>query len=164
MNSKEFKDNILPLADKIFPMVLRFLGNDAEAQDAVQEIIIKLWMKKNKLDHHPNLMGFVFLTARNFCLDLLRQKQKEILVRTNKDLIADFYIDEDRNELENLLILIRKSIDKLPENQKEIILLRDIDGFTFEEIVAITNLKIEHIRVLLSRARKQVRLQLKNTA
>ncbi|MBN1650950.1 MAG: RNA polymerase sigma factor [Bacteroidales bacterium] len=164
MNSKEFKDNILPLADKIFPMVLRFLGNDAEAQDAVQEIIIKLWMKKNKLDHHPNLMGFVFLTARNFCLDLLRQKQKEILVRTNKDLIADFYIDEDRNELENLLILIRKSIDKLPENQREIILLRDIDGFTFEEIVAITNLKIEHIRVLLSRARKQVRLQLKNTA
>lgn len=164
MTSNEFKNDILPLSDRIFPMAMRILGNELEAQDAVQEIMIKLWMKRNKLNQHPNKMGFVFLTARNYCLDRLRLKKKEIVDTISRELIADYFIDEEKNEHESLLILIRKSIDKLPENQKEIILMRDIDGFEFDEIVAATNFKIEHIRVLLSRARKQVRNELKKTA
>lgn len=164
MTSNEFKNDILPLSDRIFPMATRILGNELEAQDAVQEIMIKLWVKRNKLDQHPNKMGFVFLTARNYCLDRLRLKKKEIVDTISRELIADYFIDEDKSELESLLILIRKIIEELPENQKEIILMRDIDGFEFDEIVAATNLKIEHIRVLLSRARKQVRNELKKTA
>ncbi len=161
MTNNEFKHNILPLTDKIFPMVARLLGNDTEAQDAVQEIMIKLWLKKNKLDNHPNISGFVFLTARNYCLDRLRSKKKEIVGTLSRELIADYFIDEENTDRERLLMHIRKIIDKLPENQKEIILMRDIDGLEFDEIVAASNLKIEHVRVLLSRARKQVRNQLK---
>ncbi len=140
-------------------MAARILGNNEEAQDALQEIMIKLWNKRKELSRHPNITGFVFLITRNYCLDCLRLKKKNIVGRMNRDLIADFYIDE-RNEPENLFIHIRQIIKELPENQQEIILMRDLDGFEFDEIVVLTNLKIEHIRVLLSRARKQVRIQL----
>lgn len=80
----------------------------------------------------------------------------------NQDLIADLYVDPEREESEDLISIIRKIISELPEKQREVILMRDIDGFEFDEIVAMTDIKIEHIRVLLSRARKQVRTQLKN--
>ena len=75
MNSKDFKNNVLSLSDRIFPMVARMLGNDTDAKDAVQEIMIKLWDRRKQIGNHPSLTGFVFLTARNYCIDLLKKKK-----------------------------------------------------------------------------------------
>ena len=162
MTRNEFKNKILPLSQRIFPLSVRLLGNDEEAQDAVQEIMIKLWNAKNQLDKHPNISGYVFLTARNYCLDLLRAKKRDLVDTMNQGLIADLYVDQGQEESDGVLLIIRKIISELPEKQKEVILMRDIDGFEFDEIVAMMDINIEHIRVLLSRARKQVRTQLKN--
>jgi RNA polymerase sigma-70 factor (ECF subfamily) len=162
MTSNDFKYKILPLSQRIFPLAARLLGNDDEAQDAVQEIMIKLWNARKQLDKHPNISGFVFLTARNYCFDLLRGKKKDIMDTMNQDLIVDLYVDQRQEGFEDVFMIIRKIISELPEKQREVILMRDIDGFEFDEIVAMTEIKIEHIRVLLSRARKQVRIQLKN--
>lgn len=162
MTSIEFKHKILSLSPRIFPLAARLLGDEEDGRDAVQEIMIKLWNTRKQLNKHPNISGFVFLTARNYCLDRLRVKKRDIVDTMNQDLIADLYVDQEREESEDLISIIRKIISELPEKQREVILMRDIDGFEFDEIVAMTDIKIEHIRVLLSRARKQVRTQLKN--
>ena len=74
MNTKDFKDKVVSLSERIYPMVVRMLGNKESAEDAVQEIMIKLWDKRGNLKNHPNITGFVFLTARNYCLDILKKK------------------------------------------------------------------------------------------
>lgn len=75
MTSIEFKHKILSLSPRIFPLAARLLGDEEDGRDAVQEIMIKLWNTRKQLNKHPNISGFVFLTARNYCLDRLRVKK-----------------------------------------------------------------------------------------
>ncbi len=139
-------------------MAARMLGNDEDAQDAVQEIMIKLWKCKKQLKEHPNLNGFVFLTARNHCLDRLKKKNPEQPYSVHQEKIPQGY--RDRFEYAELYSFIQEIIKQLPDNQKEVMVLYDIDGLEFEEIASIIGLKIEHVRVLLSRARKSIREKL----
>lgn len=163
MNTKDFKQNVLSLSDRIFPMVARMLGNNADAKDAIQEIIIKLWARRQQLGAHSNLTGFVFLTARNYCIDLLKKKRLELVSSDSQIEVIESSTGQEQFELKELTLIIEKILEKLPEQQKEIMMMRDIDGFEFDEIAAAMQLKVEHIRVLLSRARKHVRLELKKT-
>lgn len=161
MNTKEFKDKILSLSDRIYPMVARILENNIAAEDAVQEIMIKLWDNRKQIGKHPNISGFVFLTARNYCIDLLKKKKIELLDSTFTNNETDKELSgSEQLELQELHKFIEDIITNLPEQQKEAILLRDIDGLEYSEIATITGLKIEHIRVLLSRARKYVGIEL----
>jgi RNA polymerase sigma-70 factor, ECF subfamily len=161
MNSKEFKQKILPLSNRIYPMAARMLADEEEAMDAVQDIMIKCWNHRSKISNHPNYKGYVFLMAKNYCLDRIRNKKVEQANQAYYKLIAETFVNNTQIEQHELSNMIERVIDKLPDQQKEIIQMRDVDGFEFDEIIAITNLKIEHIRVLLSRARKYVRFELK---
>jgi len=160
MNNDEFKYKVLPLTQKVFPMAARLLGNDEEARDAVQEIMIKLWNKRKQLAEHPNIPGFVFTTARNYCLDMLKTKKVVFQEASEIKLNVIGNTDYPLYELKEVFQIIQQIITTLPENQGEVIMLRDLDGFEMDEISVMTGLKEEHVRVLLSRARKQVRIQL----
>lgn len=62
------------MSERLYPMVARMLGSHANAEDAIQEIMIKLWEHRGQIKNHPNLPAFIFLTARNYCLDLIKRK------------------------------------------------------------------------------------------
>ena len=161
MNTNEFKNKVLSISDRLFPMVARMLGNNENAQDAVQVIMMKLWDKRKQLSKHPNVAGFVFLTARNYCMDLLKKKNLEIddlelrihFLESGKTVAEEL----EQKELNNL---VKRIIETLPKQQRVVIILRELDGLEFKEISEITKLKVEHIRVLLSRARKTVGIEL----
>lgn len=161
MKTKAFKDRVLSLTDRIFPMTARLLGNNTKAEDATQEIMMKLWSQRKEIEKHPNLTGFVFTIARNFCLDILKKKGPE-LVSTDEQLNnLEAASGQESLEWNELKSIIDKILTELPEQQREIMIMRDIDGMEFLEIAEFTGLKVEHIRVLLSRARKQVATRLK---
>ncbi len=161
MNTNEFKNKVLSLSDRLFPMVARMLGNHENAQDAVQVIMMKLWDKRKQLGKHPNIAGFVFLTARNYCMDILKKNHPEMedsefmihILESGKTGLEEL----EHKELNNL---VKRIIKTLPKQQQEVIILRDLDGLEYTEICDITQLKVEHIRVLLSRARKTVSTEL----
>lgn len=162
MNKLEFKTKVFSLSERLYPLLYRLLGNRVKVEDALQEIMLKLWIKRKHIENHPNIKGFVFLTARNYCIDLLRKNKPEL-----EDSTLHFNYLKSENghehlELKELNEVILKIIEKLPQQQAEILVLKDLDGFEFDEISSLTKLKIEHLRVLLSRARKQVRLELKD--
>lgn len=160
MNSSEFRRKLFSISKDLYPMVARMIGDHARTEDAIQEIMLKLWEKRNQIAKHPNMKGLVFLTARNYCIDLLRKKKMEV---GSDSLKFEVFKSEDslkQLEYEELNTVIRKIINDLPDQQKEVLMMRDLDGYEFTEIAAAMELKIEHVRVLLSRARKHVSLKL----
>ena len=162
MDKKEFEIEILSLVDKLYPMVFRYLGDQQNAEDALQEVMMKLWNKRTYLKEHPNKAAFVFLTAKNYCLDQLRKKNLTLHSLEEGVLDQVGSINTPSIEEGELIKIIEGLLKSLPEQQAEVLKLRDLDGLAFEEIAWITELKIEHIRVLLSRARKKVAQQLKD--
>ena len=159
MGIEAFKNQVFILSERIYPMVARYLGNDSDAKDAIQEVMIKLWEQRDKLNGHPNLNGYVFLTARNHCLDLLKKKKPNI-VSNGHD--SNFIKVEASRELEfrELQDVIQKILKQCPVKHSEVLILRDIDGLEYEEIAMVTYLKVTHVRVILSRTRKYVQHEL----
>ena len=163
MNKNDFKVTVFSLSERLFPLVARLLGDKTKAQDAIQEIMIKLWEKRKQLENHPNIKGFVFLTARNYCLDILRKKR--VLVNDGEFHLSLLKDTKEQIQLESKQLneIIIEILKKIPKQQREIFIMRDIDGYDFTEIAAILEIKIAHARVVLSRARKKIRVALEKT-
>ena len=162
MNKLDFKLNVFSLSERLYPLVARLLGTD-NAEDAIQEIMLKLWEKRKQVEKHPNIKGFVFLTARNYCIDVLRKKSFTLNDSTDHFKILESKNENLRLEWKELNTIILKILKNLPEQQSEVFMMRDIDGYEFTEIAAALEIKIEHVRVLLSRARKQIGIELEKT-
>lgn len=160
MTKQDFKLKVFSLSERLFPMVARLLGSTSNAEDAIQEIMIKLWGKRKKIENHPNIKGFVFLTARNYCIDLLRKKTLILNDSTSELRVLKSTNEVEDLEWEELNSIILKILEQLPQQQKEVFLMRDVDGYEFTEIAIAMSIKIEHVRVLLSRARKQIGIAL----
>lgn len=162
MTKQEFKHTVFSLSERIYPLVARLLGKQ-NAEDAIQEIMLKLWEKRKQVAKHPNIKGLVFLTARNHCIDVLRKKP--LLV---DDAASYFKVIKSPNkndglERQELNNIIQKILKQLPEQQQEVFVMRDMDGYEFKEIAAALEIKIEHVRVLVSRARKFIGKSLEKT-
>lgn len=163
MNKQDFKQNIFSLSERIYPMVARMLGGNHNAEDAIQEIMLKLWEKRNQIAKHPNIKGLVFLTARNYCIDVLRKKTPLVKDATSYLKVIKSSNDNSDIEWQELNKIIQEILKKLPEQQKEVFVMRDIDGYEFKEIAATLEITVEHVRVLVSRARKFIGVSLEKT-
>ena len=162
MTKLDFKLNVFSLSERLFPMVARMLGS-ANAEDAIQEIMLKLWQKRKQVEKHPNIKGLVFLTARNYCIDVLRKKPFALEDSTDYFKILESENDYTQIEWKELNTIILEILKKLPKQQTEVFMMRDLDAYEFTEIAAALEIKIEHVRVLLSRARKQIGIELEKT-
>ena len=154
MNTSEFRQQVFNFSDQIYPMVYRLLGNRQSAEDAIQDIMMKLWLKRKTIKDHPNLKGLIVLTARHHCIDMLRRRKK--VVHIQQDDIKDETADETNSHFEwqQLNGIINKILNKAPEQQREVFLMKDIDGYDYNEIAYALDLKVGHCRVLLSRVRQ----------
>jgi len=155
MKTDEFIGKVVSLAPRIYPLVERLLGSDEKAKDAIQDTMLKLWKIRNKLVSHPNLQSFVFLTAKNHCLDILKRRKPFFEDIGQLDIRDQNRIDMEYEDQEHYNF-IKEIIYSLPKDYREVMVLRDIDGLKYEEISAITGKSAEHLRVILSRARKIV--------
>ena len=157
MTISDFTGRMLPFGDKIFRLSRRLLEDDDEARDAVQEVYLRLWSKRDALEAYRNLEAVALTTARNFCLDQLkshavkfRAPQSEIEInRPDKS-----YLNHD---LKDSVKHVKNIIASLPEQQRSIIHLRDVEGYETHEIAAIMEMNENTVRVNLSRARQKVR-------
>ncbi|MBN2214249.1 MAG: RNA polymerase sigma factor [Bacteroidales bacterium] len=159
MNADEFKRVVLPYGKKLFHFARFLLKDEYLAQDAVQEVYIKLWKMRKELVKIVNMEAFAIKITRNWCLDRMKSR-KPLLIGDypagfdqQKDVREPDSILEQNDRIRNLYAIL----EKLPEQQKILIRLRDIDGYEFDEIADITGLNEVTIRVNLSRARKKIR-------
>lgn len=160
MQKTEFLNTIMPLKDKLFRFAKRLLISTEEAEDATQEVLLKLWANKGKMETYKNVEAFAMTMTKNYCLDRLKSKQA-----SNLKLVHTNYKDENTSlqkqvEVKDSLNHISKIMESLPEQQKMVLQLRDIEQFEFEEIGEMLDMNQTAVRVALSRARKTVREQL----
>lgn len=155
MTRDEFNDYVRQLNLKLYGFAFRILRNQEEAEDAVQEVFIKLWNMGNKLDEYRSIDALAITMTKNYCIDQLR-KQKNLYQELTVNQENLFKTTESPHELlENRESdnLIHYLIENLPDIYKVIITLRDIDGLSYEEIAEKTAQNINTLRVTLSRAR-----------
>ncbi len=157
MTAEEFKNNVIPFSRKLYPMLFRILKDEEETKDALQDLMIKLWNKRKELENCINSDAYIFTVAKNYSFDLLKKKRPSRIRKNEEYKVLNLKADGENTEWKEKLGHVKKAIEKLPENYRNVIQLRDIDGFTFDEINEITGLEVTYIRVILSRARQKVK-------
>jgi RNA polymerase sigma factor (sigma-70 family) len=157
MSQERFKAEILPIRDKLFHIAKNILVEEEEAEDAVQEVLLKLWHTRDSLDKYDSLPAFATSVIKNHCLDRLKVKSRQESldeIHYSKAGIDNPYLQLERKNTEQL---IQKIIEGLPHLQQSIIRMKDMEEYEVEEIAEITGTKVEAVRMNLSRARKKVR-------
>lgn len=157
MNQKEFLTTVLPFKDKVFRLAKRLLVSSDEAEDATQELYFKLWRNKEKIENYDNVEAYAMMMTKNYCLDQLKSKRA-----SNLTLVHSNYKDESEElesdvEYKDSASIIKRMMNDLPEKQRMIIQLRDVENYEYAEIGKIMNMEPTAIRVALSRARKTLR-------
>jgi len=160
MNQSDFLKVVLPFKDKVFRLAKRLLVSREEAEDATQELLFKLWKNKQKIGEYKNVEAFAMTMTKNYCYDRLKSKQA-----SNLTLVHSNYKEKDTSldkklEAQDSVNQVHKLIENLPEQQKIIIQLRDIEEYDFDEICEMVDMKPTAVRVALSRARKTIREEL----
>lgn len=158
MVASDFKSKVLPVSKKLLRFATQFMKDENEARDVVQDVFLKLWQKRNELSQVENIEAFAMRMTRNRCLDLLRANRVvPIDAETDRKMKEESVDVHSQIELCESARHIKKLISRLPDLQREVIHLRDIEQLSYDEIAEATGLKINAIRVNLSRARKKVR-------
>jgi len=161
MTRADFNDIILQLSRKLYGTAYRILYNQQEAEDAVQEIFIKLWNMKDSLIQYNSIEALSTTMIKNYSIDQLRKRKSidhEHISRADQNVEFSPSPQEQMEKTESQNIL-NEIIRQLPLLHREMIRFRDIDGLSYEEISVKTNQNINNIRVILSRARKSVRAE-----
>ncbi len=164
MREEQLLNLILPFKDKLFRFAYRIIGSSFEAEDIVQEVIIKVWKKKEQFAEIENKEAWCMTLTRNLSIDKKRAK------RMKTTGIEDFHHLQDSNDdpqmsLERMELVnkVRAMIDTLPERQKMVIHLRDIEGLSYKEISSTLDLSLDQVKVILHRARKSLKAKFAKT-
>ena len=158
MLARDFKTDVLPLSNKLLRFAFQVLQNDEEAKDVLQDVFLKLWQKRDELEKVENLEAFAMRMIRNRCLDVIRTRRTVSMELVKKIKLPDEEKEEnDFLEINDSVVLVKRIIADLPDLQRTIIHLRDIEQLEYEEIAETTQMNVNAIRVNLSRARKKVR-------
>jgi len=159
MTRADFNDLVGQLNRKLYGFAFRILRNQEEAEDAVQEIFIKLWNMKENLKEYTSIDALATTMTKNYCIDQIRKTKHFIQEDYNRqnlqniDNTSPYELMANRESDE----IIHSIIDQLPDIYKGVIRLREIEGLSYEEIADKTAQNIITLRVTLSRARKMIR-------
>lgn len=157
MNQSDFLKVVLPFKDKVFRLAKRLLVSTEEAEDATQELFLKLWNKKENLSDYRNVEAFAMTMTKNYCFDRLKSKQANNLTLVHNNYKEKEASLDQKVEQRDSVNQVHQLIENLPEQQKIIMQLRDIEQYEFDEICKMVEMKPTAVRVALSRARKTIR-------
>ena len=162
MQASDFKQLFLPCHRKLFSVAYRLMSNAQAAEDMVQETFLKLWMQRDKIEKVDNPEAYSITVLRRIFYDKMRARH---LQEVDKD-VGSLQVSSSQNISKQLeeadeYQRVRLLITHLPEPQARIMLMRDIEDRSFDEISTETGLTEVNIRSILSRARKKIREQIK---
>lgn len=158
MKEISFKNDVLPLKDKLFRLAFRITLNREEAEDIVQDTLMKLWNQRDEWSAIQNMETYSMTICRNLSLDVIEKKER---LNISLDETVHDRPDTSRTQDEELmkqqqLNTVMRIIGQLPEKQRTIMQLRDIEGKSYQEIADIMSINVSDVKVNLFRARQKV--------
>lgn len=158
MQKIDFRKDILPLKDKLFRLALRITFDRAEAEDIVQETMIRVWNKRDEWNELESVEAYCLTVARNLAIDRSEKKDSQTMeLTTEVEQTPDASSPYDRLVNKERLKLVHRLVGELPEKQRLIMQLRDVEGKSYKEIAAALRLTEEQVKVNLFRARQKVK-------
>ena len=159
MKKVSFRNDVLPLKNELFRLALRITLNRAEAEDIVQDTLIKVWNHRYEWENIDSIEAFSLTVCRNLSLDRIKKKEN------NNDSLDDVKVAEplassnpqDRMIEEDKISLVKQIVDALPEKQRSCMQLRDFEGKSYKEIAEILEISEEQVKVNIFRARQTVK-------
>lgn len=159
MKNISFRNDVLPLKDMLYRLALRITLNRAEAEDIVQDTLIKVWNRRDTWDQIESIEAFSLTVCRNLSLDRVKKmdNQNDSLeeVKTERTDISSNPFEQtlQRDRVE----LIRKLVNGLPEKQRSCMQLRDFEGKAYKEIATVLGMSEDQVKVNIFRARQAVK-------
>ena len=158
MVARDFKTSVLPMSKKLLRFATHFLKDEDAAKDVVQDVFLKLWQKRDDLAEIENMDAFAMRMTKNRCLDVIRANRVVAIDdETDRKLKQETVDVHSKVELSESANQMKMLINQLPDLQRTVMHMRDIEQLSYDEIADLTDLKANAIRVNLSRARKKVR-------
>ncbi len=151
----------LPFKDKLYRFALNIVGNTFDAEDIMQELMIKIWNRMEQFNEIENKEAWCMTVTRNMAIDKTRNKKasshdiSEFHHLRDSDETQDKKM-EDAERFGNIMALV----NQLPEKQRIIIHLRDVEGYSYQEIADMTESTLDFVKVSLHRARKTLKEEL----
>lgn len=156
MTAKEYNSAVDDFSDNIFRFALKHLKNEMSAKDIVQETFAKVWVKHEDVSFEK-VKSYLFTTAYNAIIDFVKKEKRSY------DMPAEDASMSTQPETNfDVKEIINEALETLPEIQKTVVLLRDYEGYSYEEIGKICKLKEAQVKVYIFRARQALKGYLKN--
>ena len=161
MKKISFRNDILPLKNELYRLALRITLNPAEAEDVVQETMIKVWNRRDQWDEIDSIEAFCLTICRNLSLDKMKKmtNQSQSLSEGEHDTPDHSYSSNPEEQVvqQDRITLVRRLISELPEKQRSVMQLRDFEGKSYKEIADIMAISEEQVKVNIFRARQAIR-------
>lgn len=164
MKKLEFRTDILPLKDGLYRLALRITLNREEAEDVVQETMIKLWNQHERWQELESIEAYANTICRNIALDHIRRKDNR-MVSLEEERPSEQSTDPYHQMWQQEQIqMIRQIMASLPEKQSTCMHLRDFEGKSYQEIATILQITEDQVKVNIFRARKAIKQRIDNNA
>ena len=160
MKTISFQTDILPLKNELFRLALRITQNRFEAEDVVQETMLKVWKGRSEWDKIDNIEAYCLTACRNLSLDKMRHMDNQVQNIEQESEPADQSYSANPEEQavhHDRLQLVRQLISQLPEKQRTCMQLRDVEGKSYRDIATISGISEEQVKVNIFRARQTIR-------
>jgi len=156
MDIQTFKTQVLPVREKVYRMSLRMLRSNADAEDTTQEVMLKLWTMRHSLAAYRNVEALAVQMGKNININKIRARKHSS--EDAFDVMQEPALTPDQQlEAADSMTTVARIIGRLPEMQRMVIRLRDLEGYQLGEIAGIMGCEESAVRVNLSRARKKVK-------
>ena len=164
MTIKEYTYQLISIKDKLFRFAKRIVGNEAMAEDIVQDVVVKMWDKRTERDTCKNLEAYCMRITKNLSLDKKKAKSFNVVGLEQAMIVApsNSSTPYQTTARQDTLQHIHQLIQTLPEKQQMVIQLRDIEGMEYKEIATVLDIPMNQVKVNLFRARKTIRKKLIN--
>ena len=156
----DFSNIWLPYADRFYRVAFHLLESEPDAEDAVQELYLKLWKARGSLGNVGNPAAYGISVLKNICIDRIRKRTIRQAEPLEKAPPLQDAPPETRSELKDTLRYLMNEMEKLPQKQRDVLRMRTIEGLEYKEISQRTGLSQVHIRVLIAQARKTLKSRL----
>ena len=160
MKKISFRNDVLPLKNELFRLALRITLNRAEAEDVVQETMIKVWNRREQWDEIESIEAFCLTICRNISIDKMKKAENQNQsMEEEHDAPDRSYASnpEEQAVQRDRIELIRRLINNLPEKQRSAMQLRDLEGKSYKEIAEIMAISEEQVKINIYRARQTIK-------